>query len=297
MISSSGAILRVDKPEGPTSHDIVMWARRGFGVRRVGHTGTLDPFASGLLVLCLGPATRLAEYLSGLDKEYVAEVQLGVSTDTLDRDGEDLEVRSVPENVDVSGVQEALNRFIGRIDQVPPQFSAKKVDGERMYRRARRGETMDLKPVEVTIRELEVLECDTPKVRIRVVCSAGTYIRALARDLGDVLGVGAHLSALRRTAVGAFRVEDAVAAEVLRDDDALQAIEAMWVTPAAALSHLPHVVASDDEVERLRMGQRIPISGDLPTHVPVAILGKGELVGVGVSDGSVLRPKKVLPHG
>lgn len=297
MIPRAGAVLPVDKPEGPTSHDVVMWARRSLGVRRIGHTGTLDPFASGLLLLCLGPATRLAEYLTGLDKEYVADVLLGVTTGTLDRDGEVLERRTLPGSLDEALVGEALGRFLGEIDQIPPQFSAKKVDGERMYRRARRGEITELPPVRVSVRELEMVEFDLPRIRLRVVCSSGTYIRALARDIGEVLGVGAHLDDLRRTAVGAFRVEGAVGGEMLRGEEGASAAMAAWITPAAALAHLPHVNASDEEIDRLRMGQKIAVSGDLPVDEPLAILGDGELIGVGVWDGTLLRPRKVLPNG
>lgn len=295
MIPEGGVVLPVDKPEGPTSHDVVVWARRGLGVRRIGHTGTLDPFASGLLLLCLGPATRLAEYLSGLDKEYIAEVLLGVTTDTLDREGEILEQSVVPESLNADLLKEALERFVGEIDQIPPQFSAKKVDGERMYRKARRGEVTVLPPVRVTVRELELLTFDPPRIRLRIVCSSGTYIRAIARDLGEVLGVGAHLTALRRTAVGTFRADEGIPGEALRSEEGPAAASEAWITPAAALAHLPHVNASDEEVARLRMGQRIPVSGDVPVREPLAILGRGELVGVGESDGTLLRPRKVLP--
>lgn len=297
MIPGAGAVLLVDKPEGPTSHDVVLWARRCLGVRRIGHTGTLDPFASGLLLLCLGPTTRLAEYLSGLDKEYVADVLLGVTTDTLDRDGEILERIEIPESLDEAMVGEVLQKLSGEIDQIPPQFSAKRIDGERMYKRARRGEVTELAAVRVSIRELEVLTFAPPHIRLRVVCSSGTYIRSLARDLGEILGVGAHLSGLRRTAVGGFRVEAAVGGELLRSNEGPDAATAAWITPAAALAHLPCVNASDEEVALLRMGQKIPVSADLPPHEPLAILGQGELVAVGTSDGTLLRPRKVLPSG
>ena len=180
-------------------------ARRALDTRRVGHTGTLDPFASGLLLLCLGPATRLAEYLLGLDKEYLATARLGVTTDTLDREGDAVETASGWETLSSDEVRAALDELTGSISQTPPAFSAKKVKGEAAHRLARRGEAPELEPVTVTIHELELLDLDLPRVRFRVRCSSGTYVRAIARDVGEALGVGAHLTELRRTGIGTRR--------------------------------------------------------------------------------------------
>jgi tRNA pseudouridine55 synthase len=226
-------VLPVDKPEGPTSHDVVAAARKALSERRIGHTGTLDPFASGLLLLCVGRATRLAEYFSGLDKEYEAEARLGIATDTLDRDGNVVAVSERWSEVTEEGLEAALGALRGDIEQVPPQFSAKKVEGERAYKSARDGRRVELPPVPVTVRELTLTGVDLPFVRFRVRCSSGTYVRALARDLGAGLGVGAHLTALRRTAVGPRSVEGALRLDDLGDSAlvagaAVRPLERRW---------------------------------------------------------------------
>ncbi|NIP58321.1 MAG: tRNA pseudouridine(55) synthase TruB, partial [Gemmatimonadetes bacterium] len=206
--AGADGVLPVDKPVGPTSHDVVARARRALDTGRIGHTGTLDPFASGLLLLCVGPATRLSEYLTALEKSYVAVARLGVGTDTLDPEGAVVERSDSWSELDRARIEEASASFLGRREQVPPQFSAKKVGGEAMYARARRGERVELSPIPVEIHELELLGVDLPDVRLRIRCSSGTYVRALARDLGAALGEPAHLAELRRTAVGSFRVQD-----------------------------------------------------------------------------------------
>jgi tRNA pseudouridine55 synthase len=283
-------VLPVDKPEGPTSHDVVGAVRRTLDRRRVGHTGTLDPFASGLLLVCVGRATRLAEYLSGLDKTYEAVARLGETTDTLDLQGEVVEVRDDWRELDHDHVAAALARFAGPIEQVPPAFSAKKIRGEPAHRRARRGESVFLAPVVVTVYEMELTRLDLPHVAFRVRCSSGTYVRALARDLGRELGVGAHLVALRRTAIGAFGVETAVPLDRL-DDRALVAGAA--IEPLEALGHLPRLVADDAEAALLAQGR--PLEGvDAGLDGLVAVAHDGALLAVGVSGGGVLRPRKVF---
>jgi len=289
-------VLPVDKPAGPTSHDVVAAARRALGTRKIGHTGTLDPFASGLLLLCVGRATRLAEYLSALDKRYEATAKLGVETDTLDLEGE-----AVSEAADIShltgeAIADALAGFTGELDQVPPQFSAKKVDGEAMHRRARRGEHVDLPPARVCVHEMEPMEVALPAVRFAVRCSSGTYIRALARDLGSALGVGAHLTALRRTAVGRFDVADAVPLDRLDDPGAVAAAR---IDPVAALAHLRGVAVDDGDAERLRHGQRLriePAVEGAPTGATerVAVAHGGALLAIAELDDGVLRPRKVF---
>ncbi|HEX9886287.1 MAG TPA: tRNA pseudouridine(55) synthase TruB [Longimicrobiales bacterium] len=286
-----GGVLLVDKPPGPTSHDVVDRARRVLGVRRVGHTGTLDPFASGLLLLCVGPATRLSEYLTGLDKEYRATARMGVATDTDDVDGEVVARADDVGDLDGAAVEAALERFRGPIEQRPPAFSAKKVAGVAAHRRARRGETVHLEPVSVDIHELELEDLRLPDVLLRVLCSSGTYVRALARDLGEELGVGAHLTALRRTAVGSFRVEDAVG---LAELEAARA-PLRWVGLPEALAHLPRMCVGGEEADRLTHGQRIQVTADLPEDGgPVAVIHEGRLVAVGEVDGGELCPRKVF---
>ena len=287
---SAAFVLPVDKAPGPTSHDVVAIARRALRERRIGHTGTLDPFASGLLLLCVGPATRLAEYLTGLDKTYEAVLRLGCRTDTLDLRGEVLEEHDGWRDLDPSAIEAAFATQTGTLDQVPPQYSAKKVDGVRMYERARRGESVELEPTRVTVHELTVVEVAPPLVRFRVRCSSGTYIRSIARDVGDALGVGAHLTSLRRTAVGEVSVEGALSPDDLDDADAVRDAA---IGPLEAVAHMPRVTVDDGQVERLRHGQRVELS-ETPEPGLVAIAGSEGLVAIGEARGTELRPRKVF---
>ena len=284
-------VLPVDKPEGPTSHDIVARARRALGTRRIGHTGTLDPFASGLLLLCLGRATRLAEYLTGLDKTYQARARLGTVTDTDDRMGAVLAASEGWRDLDDARVEEALRGLEGPQLQVPPAYSAKKVDGERMYRRARRGETVVLPPVAVRVQRIEVLGLNLPDVDFEVECSSGTYIRALARDLGERLGVGAHLTALRRTRIGAHELGTAVPAERLADTEA---VRAAFLSPADALAHLPHAEVSAAQAREIEHGGPILAPDGLPTDTPIVVVEAGDVVAIAELASGMLRPRKVF---
>jgi len=208
-------VLLVDKPAGMTSHDVVDRVRKAAGIRRVGHTGTLDPSATGLLLICVGAATRLSEYLTGLDKVYEGYMRLGVVTDSYDMDGEVLEENTVPELTE-SALQDAMEEFAGQILQTPPMVSAVKVGGQRLYKLARKGETVERKPRQVTVKEFKLIEYTPPLVKFRVRCSSGTYVRALCHEVGRLLGCGATLDSLRRTAVGRHTVDDAVAADDLK---------------------------------------------------------------------------------
>lgn len=284
-------VLPVDKPEGPTSHDVVGAARRGLGEKRVGHTGTLDPFASGLLILCVGRTTRLAEYFSGMDKSYDAEAHLGVCTDTLDRDGEVTERAGGWEDLTEERIAVALAGLRGEIEQVPPAYSAKKVDGERAYQRARKGQEVALQPCAVVIRSLDLVSMDLPRIRFEVTCSSGTYVRALARDIGSELGVGAHLSALRRTSVGHWQVGDAMSLEELSDPER---VAAHAVRPLAAVAHLPKLEVDDEAARRLVLGQSVELKSDAPTGLPLAVAHAGDLLAIGEAQGGLLRPKKVF---
>jgi tRNA pseudouridine55 synthase len=202
-------VLVVDKPEGPTSHDIVDRARRALATRRVGHTGTLDPFATGVLVLCIGRATRLARFLAAGEKVYRASVRLGFATTTDDATGAPLGEERPVEITDAT-LLESLSSFVGTFDQVPPAYSARHVGGRRLYDFARRGEAVARAATPVTIHALGLVSRSGPSLELDVSCSAGTYVRALARDLGERLGTGAHLAALRRTRSGAFDLARAV---------------------------------------------------------------------------------------
>lgn len=234
-------ILLVDKPAGMTSHDVVDRIRRAARMRRVGHTGTLDPAATGLLVLCLGQATRLSEFLTGLDKVYEGVLRLGLITDSHDLDGRVLEERPAP-SVTSQEMQRVFDGFTGDILQIPPMVSAVKVDGERLYKRARRGEVVDRPPRPVTVREFAVLGVDGADVRFRLRCTRGTYARTLCHDVGATLGCGGALAALRRTWVDDYSVDDARPLDALNEPDDVRA----HMLPMAAALHLPAVVVCDE---------------------------------------------------
>lgn len=283
-------VLRIDKPEGPTSHDVVRAARNALGVRRVGHTGTLDPFASGLLLVCVGQATRLAEYLSVLDKTYEAVAQVGCATDTLDCRGLVVYENDAWVDLDTASIECALGKFHGEIEQVPPMYSAKKVRGERAYQRARRGEHIELAPAAVTVHELELTEVALPRVRFRLRCSSGTYVRALARDLGVALGVGAHLKALRRTAIGGFHVEDAIPVDDLLDRTE---VSAGLMGPLEALPHLPTLDVDEETAARLVHGQSVQLIEPV-LQGTIAVAHEGGLLAIGEFCDGTLHPRKVF---
>jgi tRNA pseudouridine55 synthase len=282
-------VLPVDKPAGPSSHDIVARARRALGERRIGHTGTLDPFASGLLLLCVGAATRIAEYLTDLPKRYRAVMTLGAGTDTDDVTGTVIATSDSWRDLTAAAVEDVLRRQIGVVLQRPPAYSAKKVGGERMYKLAREGRAPVLEPVAVEIGALDIIAWAPPDVTFDVACSAGTYIRAIARDAGDGLGVPAHLSALRRTAIGTFLVDDAVSADAL-DDEAV--VREAWITPLAAVAHLPLASLDDEAAEALTHGRAIAAPG-IPAGLAAAGVGD-RLIAIVESDGRSLRPRKVF---
>jgi tRNA pseudouridine55 synthase len=250
-------VLVIDKPAGMTSHDVVNAVRRLAGMRRVGHTGTLDPIATGVLVLLLGPATRLAQFASGATKRYRALIRLGVSTTTYDAAGEPLERHAV--DVDLDRLETALAAFRGEIEQVPPMYSAIKVKGRKLYELARQGKTVPRPPRAVTFYAIDILNWQSPDLTLDVTCSAGTYIRSLAHDLGQELGCGAHLAALRRTASGPFDLSTSHtldALQTLRDQNRLS--EAL-LPPYAALGSMPCVTITEDEEQALRHGRRLTL--------------------------------------
>ena len=285
-------VLPVDKPEGPTSHDVVAIARRALRTRRIGHTGTLDPFASGLLLLCLGPSTRLAEYLTSLTKSYTATIRLGAATDTDDLTGEVCATQGGWGDVTREAAEQALARQVGTILQRPPAYSAKKVKGERMYAAARRGEAVELAPVEVTIDAIRLLRFAPPLLDIEVDCGSGTYIRAIARDLGEALGVGAHLRRLRRTRIGRVEVGAALPLEALEDGDA---VRRALLSPAEALAHMGRVSLEDPDVDAIRHGRAIAAPTDDRLEGPVALVDTaGALLAVGEQREGRIRPRKVF---
>ena len=254
-------VLVVDKPMGLTSHDVVQIIRRGTGIRRAGHTGTLDPRASGVLVILIGPAVRLSEYVSASDKRYQATIRLGSSTDTYDAEGTITSSASI-DQITEDSFSETLQQFVGEIEQVPPPYSAVKVQGRKAYDMAREGEDFELIPRIINVYSLEILEWAPPEVVIDVYCSSGTYVRSLANDLGKELGTGAHLVGLRRTKSGRFTLRDAV--PLRRIQEAFDA--GNWyrfLIPAAeALADWPMVELDADQVELVRHGHRIPADPD-----------------------------------
>lgn len=257
----NSGLLLIDKPTGPTSHDLVAIVRRGAKERQVGHAGTLDPLATGLLVVCVGQATRLSEYLLNKNKRYVAHVRFGQSTNTYDADGEVTATSdALPER---AAVEAALENFRGAIQQIPPAFSAIKRGGQKMYDLARRGEMVELEPRPVTIYQLELLEWTPPVCVLEVLVSAGTYIRSLAHDLGQVLGCGAHLAALRRTQSGHLGLAEAVTLESLQAEFVAGTWAARLKSPALAVPDWPTIALSVEEARRVQNGQFLPLGSDI----------------------------------
>lgn len=211
-------LLIINKPKDWTSFDVVAKIRGKFKVKKVGHTGTLDPMATGVLVLCLGKATKLAQEMTGLDKEYIAEVTFGATSNTDDAEGEVIENKGVT-SVSLDQIKTVLKEFKGEILQMPPQFSAKKVNGKRAYAMARKGETVELKAVQIKINQIEILSYTWPKLRLKIDCGKGTYIRSIARDIGEKLEVGGYLSTLERTRVGNFMIGKAKTIEEVKETD------------------------------------------------------------------------------
>lgn len=275
MKNAISGVLVVEKPVGLTSHDVVQIIRKGTNIRRAGHTGTLDPRASGVLVVLLGPAVRLSEYVSASDKRYQAIIRLGASTDTYDAEGEVM-TRS-PVEITEEQFQEALPQFMGEIEQVPPPYSAVKVKGRKAYDMARNGEEVELKPRMIHVYSLELLEWATPEAVIDIYCSSGTYVRSLAHDLGKVLGCGAHLTGLRRTKSGRFTLRDAVPLRKLREAFDSGTWYQYLIPAAEALSDWPAIELDQEQIEAIRHGHRIsgqPGSGKMAR----GISEQGELV-------------------
>ena len=287
-------VLVLDKPVGMTSHDVVQVVRRGTGIRRAGHTGTLDPRASGVLVVLIGPAVRLSEYVSASNKRYQATIRLGSSTDTYDAEGR---ITKSVSAVDVTEEHftEVLQQFIGEIEQVPPPYSAIKVEGRKAYEMAREGEEVNLAPRKIHVYNLELLEWAPPEAVIDVFCSSGTYVRSLANDLGASLGCGAHLVGLRRTRSGQFTLRDAVPLRRLQE-----AFDAgnwyKYLIPAAeALGEWPAVELDADQVELIRHGHRVPAKPGSQGFAR-GISQQGDLVALLEFDEAVTewKPKKVF---
>jgi tRNA pseudouridine55 synthase len=318
MGSMDGALI-IDKPPDWTSHDVVARVRHLLQERRVGHTGTLDPFATGVLVLLIGRATRLAQFLSGLDKEYEAVIRLGFATDTGDVTGKPLDnsgadTGAAPSKSDLkftdSEIEAALASLRGEIDQVPPMYSAKKQQGRKLYELARRGEEVERQPVRVCIHAFEVLKPTgellkdnldgTVDLKVRVACSAGTYIRTLAEDFGKRLGIGAHVAELRRTRVGDFPIRNGSTLEQLQESIAEESLGRILLPPDDVLAHLPAFDLTDADVLRARNGVSVEVAEPAWTNDEQVRLrdGHGHLIAIALfeAEKNLLRPRVVLAH-
>jgi tRNA pseudouridine55 synthase len=275
-------ILVVDKPAGMTSHDVVDRVRKVFGTKKVGHGGTLDPDATGVLVLAVGHATRFIDYTKEAPKAYAAVATLGTTTTTQDASGEIVEERAV--DVTEDEVRAALKRFTGDIEQIPPMVSAVKIGGERLYRKARRGESVERPPRSVTIHSLELNAFDGLNAQLDVTCSGGTYVRTLIHDLGHELGCGAHMSSLRRTGSGGFALVEAVA---------LDALGIEHLRPLSdALRSMHSLSVSDEDAQLVASGRRLPAG--TTGEGPVAVVHNGAVIAVYRRDGDELVAEKVL---
>jgi len=299
-------ILLVDKPAGLTSHDVVSRLRRATGMRRIGHTGTLDPAATGLLILCLGPATRLSEFLTGLEKTYEGTLRLGLTTNSYDLDGEVLSEQPVP-SISEDDIRRVFEKFTGDIMQAPPPVSAVKIEGERSYKRARRGEDVKPEPRPVSVLRFDLLSWESPDVEFLVECTRGTYARSLCHDAGQMLGCGGVLARLRRTAVGKHRIEDAATLEQLDSRESVQE----RLIPIGESLDMPTVIVNKGARQLIATGGHIT-SPDLRTPCPLTsgwvqikdeqgdLLALGEVQGVGNKPGSAapafvqIMPKRVF---
>jgi len=292
-MTGTKGFLVVDKPKGMTSNQAVGHVRKATGVEKVGHAGTLDPMATGVLVMAVGKVTRLIRYIQDEDKEYVATALFGVATDTLDADGAVLSRE--PMDFGEDELMGIVPRFVGTISQVPPMVSALKKDGRRLYELAREGQVVDRDARQVEVRELEILSVGPPpypEVEFKVICGKGTYVRSLADDMAAVLGGDAHLTALRRTRIGSFRSSDAVTLDDLHN------WERYLIGPAQAMDSLAKVVVDEETARGARHGMRFvggPII-DGPSDQPYAVLTEdGELIAIYVRVGTRAEPEVVLP--
>jgi len=289
-------VLNINKPSGMTSHDVVLAVRRIVKEKRIGHTGTLDPMATGVLVLCLGKATRIARYLEAGEKEYQAVMRLGVTTDTLDAEGRVLETRPY-EPPGRSQLLRALDGFIGTIMQQPPVYSAIKVRGVPSYKLARQGKAEPLKPRTVTIRHIELTAYEDPFISLTICCSKGVYVRTLCADLGESLHAGAHLTRLVRTRSGQFGIGHAVTIEQLERLAASDSVEKSLLSLDEALSEFPSVRVDDAEAIRISHGNRIHCLRDfVPLHPAMVRIHdqSGRLLALATAQENDFKPELVF---
>jgi tRNA pseudouridine55 synthase len=285
-------VVSLNKCRGITSHDAVTAVKKTFKVRKAGHTGTLDPIATGLMLVCLNEATKIAGLVESFDKEYIVTAKLGESTDTYDSEGK--AVRSAdPSAISLDNIRQVLQEFVGEIEQVPPMYSAIKMNGQPLYKLARKGIEVERKPRRVIIKSIEILEFTSPFLRLKVSCSKGTYIRSICNDLGDALGVGAHMTELVRTRIGDFRIEDS--AEI----DQLPEKPGSLFSIDKALAHLAELRLDGDDLKKAKNGNQLSLSllaG--PQGAPGALIrlkdADGRLFGIGKVMRDSIKIKRLL---
>lgn len=267
-------IFLIDKPSGMTSRDVVNKLMRKFNTKKVGHTGTLDPFARGLLIVCVNKATKIANYIESLNKEYIAELKLGVSTSTLDLEGQIIETKKVTMPLNFKLVEDVLKSFVGEIKQIPPMYSAIKIGGEELYKKARRGEVVERKSRNVKIEQIDLIKIDNDILTFKVKCSKGTYIRSLGEDIAKKLNYPGHLIKLTRTKVGNFSLEEAKSLEEINENDAINIFD--------ALNHMDKVIVDGKDELKVKNGVKMKLFGNetilivSKTNVPLAIYQKKE---------------------
>jgi len=287
-------VLVIDKPAGLTSHDVVNRVRRILHERSVGHLGTLDPLATGVLPLVAGRMTRLAQFYTASEKTYEGSIRFGFATDTYDADGEPLEAPHVL-NATLEELKEIALNFQGRISQMPPPFSAKKIHGVPAYKLARKNREVDLQPVEVEIKEFELLDWDGEQARFRARVASGTYMRAVAHDMGHLVGCGAHLASLRRTGVGEFGLSDAQTLEKLEVACQQGYTEEIFIHPRKLLPQMPSVTANEETLARIRVGRAVNLPEMSRARQVKVFHGQSELIAIATRvAGTLFHPGIVL---
>jgi tRNA pseudouridine55 synthase len=302
VLFASGALLLIDKPRGLTSHDVVERARRATGVKKIGHTGTLDPMATGLLILCCGRAARLQGFLTGLPKTYEGRITLGRATTTYDAEGETTAEHSGPIAWTPEGLEHAASAFRGEFQQSPPPYSAKKVGGRKFYEMARQGEAVPAAPKTVTVTRFELRPSSDRDLEFTLSCASGTYVRSIAHELGERLGFGAHLSELRRTRIGDFDRVDAIPLETFESAEEEVRVAPPHAIPLAMIPFsFPKMTVASLEAWKIRRGQAIParLSGAEGDWVSLLspdgqMLALGQMVPVGHGKIAMIKPRIVL---
>jgi tRNA pseudouridine55 synthase len=298
LLPDLSGLLVIDKPQGMTSHDVVGRVRRMVRMKRVGHGGTLDPFATGVLVIAVGRATRVLQFVQETDKSYAAHIVLGTDSNSSDIDGTVVRLREVERWPSREALDDALQRLSGTITQIPPSFSAIKVGGRKLYELARAGQIVDVPAREVRVHAIDVLAYDPPDVHLAVRCGKGTYIRSIARDLGVILGTGGYCHALQRTTNGPFCLADAWTLNDLETRDLRESWPATALTSDVALQAMPAVVLGGNDVTSWYHGRSVPLCGT-PTRSALHARvygGDGGFLGVGRVEDAVLKPSLVFPR-